>query len=407
MTTQEPVDLKLGSLLTYFGVISEQDVKRGLILSKHTGLPLGKCLVILDFLTAEVVRAAIEAQSMIKDGLLDADSAKEAMGVVHRKRWSLPDALIVLGVDAYATRGTRLGELLTSANHLDAVQLDMALKASDGSGLPLGRVLILLSKMSEESLVLALDLQREVRAGKMERSEAVARLRKEQLLTPAEGRDGDRDDKRLRIGELLVSSQILSEADVKSAVEISKANDKMVGQVLIEMEWVSEDILTAALRLQEMIWSGGVSVTRACSVLQQIDKSGLTAEEGLEKAGLKTSDFQKQVSFCDFLRLSGYLNKDSMKNIVQMVMGNPELIATVMKHARKEGNVSKDYLRESIKMSFKNTELLSFLLKYAKPEDKALIESGVIMHELLKSGKLTLDQAVVNFTIRRNGLEFD
>lgn len=404
---QEPVDLKLGSLLTYFGVVSEQDVKRGLVLSRHTSLPLGKCLVILDFLTNEVVRAAIEAQSMIKDGLLDAEAAREAMGVVHRKRWSLPDALIVLGVDAYATRGTRLGELLTAADHLDAVQLDIALKASDGSGLPLGRVLILLSKMSEPGLALALNLQRDVRAGKIERPLAIERLRHEKMNISAEGRDGDKDDKRVRIGELLVNSELLTEAEVKSAVEISKANDKMVGQVLIEMGWVSEDILTAALRLQEMIWSGGVSVARASSVLQQIDKSGLTAEEGLEKAGLKTSEFQKQVSFCDFLRLSGYLNKDSMKGIVQMVMSNPELIATVMKYARKEGSISKDYLRESIKMSFKNTELLSFLLRYAKPEDKALIESGVIMHELLKSGKLTLDQAVVNFTIRRNGLEFE
>lgn len=403
----EPIDLKLGTLLTYFGVVSEQDVKRGLVLSKHTGLPLGKCLVILDFVTNEVVRAAVEAQSMIKDGLLDNDAAREAMGVVHRKRWSLPDALIVLGVDAYATRGTRLGELLSSAEQLKLEQLDIALKASDSSGLPLGRVLVLLSKLSEPSLALALNLQRDVRSGKLERNHAIERLKHEKNSVNAEGRDGDKDDKRVRIGELLISSQLLSEAEVQSAVEMSKANDKMVGEVLIEMGWVSEDLLTAALRLQEMVWSGGVSVYRAASVLKQIDKSGLTAEEGLAKAGLTTSDFQKQVSFCDFLRLSGYLNKDSMKGIVQMVMSNPELIATVMKHARKEGQLSKDYLRESIKLSFKNTELLSFLLKYAKSEDKALIDSAVIMHELLKSGKLTLDQAVVNFTIRRNGLEFD
>lgn len=403
----EPEDLKLGTLLTYFGVVSDQDIKRGLVLSKHTGLPLGKCLVMLDFCTNEVVRAAIEAQSMIKDSLLDAEAAKEAMGVVHRKRWTLSDALIVLGVDAYATRGTRLGELLLSAEHVNPLQVDIALKASDGSGLPLGRVLVLLSKLSEPSLDLALNLQRDVRFGRIDRSLAVEQLRKEKLHIPVEGRDGDKDDKRVRIGELLIASHLLSAAEVQSAVEMAKANDKMMGEVLIEMGWVSQDLLTAALRLQEMVWSGGVSVYRASSALKHIDKSGLTAEEGLEKAGLKPSEFQKQVSFCDFLRLSGYLNKDSMKEIVQMVMGNPELIAAVMKHARKEGNVSKDYLREAIKLSFKNTELLGFLLRHSRPDDRALIDSATIMHELLKSGKLTLDQAVVNFTIRQNGLEFE
>ncbi len=403
----EPDDLKLGTLLTFFGVVTEHDIKRGLVLSKHTGLPLGKCLVMLDFVTNEVIRAAIEAQSMIKDNLLDPLSAREAMGVVHRKKWTLSDALIVLGVDAYATRGTRLGELLLSAEHLNPLQVDIALKASDGSGLPLGRVLVLLSKLSEPSLDLALNLQREVRGGRLERTNAVEQLRKERVQISFEGRDGDKDDKRVRIGELLIASQLLSAADVKSAVEMAKANDKMVGEVLIEMGWISHELLTAALRLQEMVWSGGVSVYRAASALKHIDKSGLNAEDGLTKTGLRTSDFQKQVSFCDFLRLSGYLNKDAMKIIVQMVMGDPELIAVVMKNARREGDVSKDFLREAIKLSFKNTELLAFLLRQSRPDDKALIDSATIMHELLKSGKLTLDQAVVNFTIRKNGLDFD
>jgi len=404
-----PSDLKLGTLLSYFGVVSESDIKRALVLSKHTGLPLGKCLVMLDFVTNEVVRAAIEAQSMIKDSLLDAEAAREAMGVVHRKRWTLSDALIVLGVDAYATRGTRLGELLLSAEHLSSLQVDIALKASDGSGLPLGRVLVLLSKLSEPSLDLALNLQRDVRFGKVDRSAAVEQLRKEKIQMLLEGRDGDLDDKRLRIGELLIASDLLSDADVQSAVEMAKANDKMMGEVLIEMGWVSQELLTAALRLQEMVWSGGFSIYRATSALKHIDKSGLTAEDGLMKTGLRPSEFQKQVSFCDFLRLSGYLTKDSMKDIVQMVMSNPELIGAVMKHARKDGEPAsgKDHLREAIKISFKNTELLGFLLSHAKPEDRALIDSGMIMHELLQSGKLTLDQAVVNFTIRQNGLEFD
>jgi len=288
--TNSPDELKLGSLLSHFGVVSEQDVRRGLVLSKHTGLPLGKCLVMLDITVPEVVRAAVEAQSMLKDSLIDMESATEAMGVVQRKKWTLPDALIVLGVDAYASRGTRLGELLASSQHLTAEQLDIALRASDTSGLPLGRVLILLDKLNAGSLSLALELQHDVRAGKVERGSAVDRLKQEK--PEAGGSVNAEDAKKIKVGELLVSASVLSEAEVLSAVQMAKANDKMVGEVLIEMGWLTEELLTVSLRLQEMIWSGGVSAKRASRSLQQICSSGLNPDESLKELGLAPSSLQ-------------------------------------------------------------------------------------------------------------------
>jgi len=401
--TNSPDELKLGSLLSHFGVVSEQDVRRGLVLSKHTGLPLGKCLVMLDITVPEVVRAAVEAQSMLKDSLIDMESATEAMGVVQRKKWTLPDALIVLGVDAYASRGTRLGELLASSQHLTAEQLDIALRASDTSGLPLGRVLILLDKLNAGSLSLALELQHDVRAGKVERGSAVDRLKQEK--PEAGGSVNAEDAKKIKVGELLVSASVLSEAEVLSAVQMAKANDKMVGEVLIEMGWLTEELLTVSLRLQEMIWSGGVSAKRASRSLQQICSSGLNPDESLKELGLAPSSLQKDLTYCDFLRLSGYLSRDAMKNIIRDIMSSPEMVALVMRHARSSGEMSSNYLKEAIKLSFRDSELLARLIKEVRPKDAYLMDSGLIMHELLKNGKLTLDQALINFTIRRNGLE--
>ncbi|MBK9141044.1 MAG: hypothetical protein IPM23_01010 [Candidatus Melainabacteria bacterium] len=401
--TNSPDELKLGSLLSHFGVVSEQDVRRGLVLSKHTGLPLGKCLVMLDITVPEVVRAAIEAQSMLKDSLIDLESATEAMGVVQRKKWTLPDALIVLGVDAYASRGTRLGELLASSQHLTAEQLDIALRASDTSGLPLGRVLILLDKLNASSLSLALELQHDVRAGRVERGHAVDRLKQEK---PEPGGSVSAEDaKKIKVGELLVSASVLSEAEVLSAVQMAKANDKMVGEVLIEMGWLTEELLTVSLRLQEMIWSGGVSAKRASRSLRQICNSGLNPDESLKELGLAPSSLQKDLTYCDFLRLSGYLSRDAMKNIIRDIMSSPEMVALVMRHARSSGEMSSNYLKEAIKLSFRDSELLARLIKEVRPKDAYLMDSGLIMHELLKNGKLTLDQALINFTIRRNGLE--
>ncbi len=398
--------LMLGELLCFFDVIQEKDVKRGLVLAKHTGLPLGKCLVMLDVVTPEVIRAAVEAQSMLKDGLIGRDDAKEAMGVVYRKKWTLTDALIVLGVDAYATRGTRLGELLYSADHLNTEQLDIALRAVDSSGLPLGRVLLLLDRLNMTSLNMALELQKEVRWSKLERSDAIAKL-KEVKGSKQRDFNGLENPDKIRIGELLVAAALLKSVEVESAVQIAQANDKMLGQVLIEMGWISEELLAATLRLQEMVWNGGVSANRAANVLDKISHSGQSADDGLKEAGLATSKLQMDLSFCDFLRFSGYLSRDSMKIIIRDVMGDPEMVALVMKHARKTGDVNSNYLKEAIKIGFRDTKLLSDMLRHVRKKDSDLIDSAMVMHELLKSGKLTLDQALINFTIRRDGIKLD
>lgn len=396
----------LGELLCFFGVVHEKDVKRGLVLAKHTGLPLGKCLVMLDVVTPEVIRASVEAQSMLKDGLIDREGAKEAMGVVYRKKWTLTDALIVLGVDAYATRGTRLGELLHSAEHLNSEQLEIALRAGDSSGLPLGRVLLLLDRLSIASLNMALELQKEVRWSKLERADAIDKLKN---IRGQKARDfnGAADPDKIRIGELLVAASLLKSVEVDSAVQIAQANDKMLGEVLIEMGWISEDLLSATLRLQEMVWSGGVSANRAANVLDKISSSGQSADDGLKEAGLATSQLQKELSFCDFLRFSGYLGRDSMKVIIRDIMSDPEMVALVMKHARKSGEMSSDYLREAIKIGFRDTQLLSDMLHHVRAKDADLLDSALVMHELLRAGKLTLDQALINFTIRRDGIKLN
>ncbi len=407
IVAKEPPDLKLGTLLSYFEIVSEEDVHRGLILSQHAGLPLGKSLVMLDLATPEVVRATVEAQSMLKDGLLKFEHAREAMGVVHRKRWGLTDALVLLGIDAYATRGTRLGEMLTAAGYLNESNLEMALKTCDASGLPLGRVLVLLSKITEQSLDLALKLQRAVRSRDVARQAAIQQLIEEKPDKSVLEAAHKEDERKVKIGELLTEANLLKASEVASAVEMARANDKMIGEVLVELGWVGDDVLTAALRLQELIWNGTVSRFRACEVLKDISALGMTVEEGLREAGLAPTDFQTQINFCDFLRMTGYLDRLLMKDAVQTVMASPTLSQSVLSNGSKGGRIlDKSDLKTAIKLSFRDNELLADILTEVKPGDRALIGSALVMHELLRTGKLNLDQAVINFTIRRNGLRF-
>ncbi len=400
----EPEELKLGNLLNYFGLITDQDVTRGLALSQQTGLPLGKCLSMLDLLNPATVRAAIEAQSMIKDGLLELYDAREAMGMVYRKKWMLSDALIGLGVEAYASKGTRLGELLSAARCINDEQLDMSLRVSDTSGLPLGRVLLLLNRISSPSLELALSLQKEVRLGRLDLGQAQNKLEKE-LIPPAPISDSSLGGQKIKLGEMLVLARLLTPTEVMSAVDMAQANDKMIGEVLIEMGWLSEDLLTATLKLQEMIWKSQLSAAKAADLLNVIHKTNISLEQAVKDTNSFPNDVQRNLQFLDFLRLSGYLSRESTKNVISEIMANPDLIAMIMKNAQRTDELSSGYLKEAIKQSFRDASMLANILRHLKPKEEQVIESGLAIHELLQRGKLTLEQALINFAMRKNQIE--
>lgn len=397
----EPEELKLGNLLHYFGLVTQKDVAKGLVLSEQTGLPLGKCLTMLDLLNAATIRAAIEAQSMIKDGLLVKEDAREAMGMVYRKKWMLSDALIGLGVEAYASKGTRLGELLSSARCINNEQLEMSLRVSDTSGLPLGRVLLLLNRISTPSLNLALSLQKEVRAGQIELLEAQNRLESEIVPPPPVEANGQ----KIRLGEMLILAKLLTPTEVMSAVDMAQANDKMIGEVLIEMGWISEDLLTATLKLQEMIWKNQLTSAKAADLLAVIQKTNVSLEEAVKETNSLPNEIQRNLLFLDFLRLSGYLSRESTKNVISEIMGNPDLIALIMKNAQRTEELSSGYLKEAIKQSFRDAQMLSNILRHLKQGDEQVIESGLAIHELLQKGKLTLEQSLINFAMRKHQIE--
>ena len=54
---------------------------------------------------------------MIKDGLLPSNTAFAALNLAKRNNWSLADALIALGTEAYPKRGRPSGRPLDSHQH--------------------------------------------------------------------------------------------------------------------------------------------------------------------------------------------------------------------------------------------------------------------------------------------------
>lgn len=411
--TAQQVDFRLGELLVELGVASPDEVSKALRVASHTSLPLGRTLVMLDYVSDFVIRSVVEAQSMLRDRLLDMHQAKKAVAIVKRKHWSFSDALVSLGVDASATKGTRLGELLRDAGKLTPNQLDLGLTVSDHAGLPLGQVLVLLSKVTEDKIRMTLALQRELRASNLERKDAVKRLR------TADGADSTAHSlpamtnteapRRLKLGELFVCAEIINDEQLEEAVNTSVESQKMIGEVLLEKKSITKDILTAALRLQALLWSNVISIGKACDVLREAYRLAGTPESVHDVDGIleQNQTAAKNVSLYEFLRITGYLTQDKIRASLKRIMNEPRLLAFVMNRANQTGSTEEDYVREATELALRDAATLRFVINETHPNDRPLVDSALVFHQLVQEGKLTLCQALVNFSIKVNGIASD
>lgn len=411
--TAEQVDFRLGELLVDLGVASPDDVKKALRVSAHTSLPLGRTLVMLDFVSDFLIRSAVEAQSMLRDRLLELNQARKAVAIVKRKNWSFSDALISLGVDASSTKGTRLGELLRDAETLTASQLELGLSVSDHSGLPLGQVLVLLSKVAEDKIRMTLALQRELRASKLERKDVVKRLR------TADGADSTSHSlpamtdlvapRRLKLGELFVCAEIISDDELEEAVDRSIKSQKMIGEVLLEKRSITRDILTAALRLQSLLWANVISLGKASDVLREANRLAGSPELIQNIDGLLEGSQRQEspVSLYEFLRITGYLTQDKIRTSLKRIMNEPRLLAFIMNRTNHSGSTEEDYVREATELALRDAATLRFVINETHPDDRSLVDSALVFHQLVQEGKLTLCQALVNFSIKVNGIVSD
>ncbi len=167
----------LGELLTEAGLLRIDDLREAANIARNQGLPIGKVLVMSGYISKETLQASVEAQSRIKDGLLDYDIALRALVLVSKNNGQLDNALSELNwhkIDIDISN--RLGDLLLGACLISDGDLIVAMEEANRSGLPLGRVLLNLSMISESLLNHALRAQSNIREGRITKEQAVRTL---------------------------------------------------------------------------------------------------------------------------------------------------------------------------------------------------------------------------------------
>ncbi len=171
-------NIMIGDLLVRSGLISSADLTEAMQVSRRLGMPMGRVLTMDGRISPDIFQLALEAQSIIRDGIVPADVGIEALGIAARDRQPISEALKRMDRHPQASASTnRLGELLVDAHIITTDQLNQALKISVETGLPLGGTLVTQGIIHASLLPTVLRAQEQIRDGVLPRDAAIEELR--------------------------------------------------------------------------------------------------------------------------------------------------------------------------------------------------------------------------------------
>lgn len=201
-SSAKPAKRPIGQILVDGEFISPQDLKLALEQQKHTNELLGEALVRMGVLDPADLKIVLSVQS---DFASIEDAVKTTGGVCQL-----------------------LGDLLIKAKHITQEQLDLVLREQQKTGEKLGEALIRLGLLTGSELDAALTFQ-------------------QHLCDPVQASE------RLRIGEILVATSIISREQLKDALDRQKISKKRIDHVLIEAGYAQPQHITHALDIQKKL----------------------------------------------------------------------------------------------------------------------------------------------------------
>lgn len=362
MTIENKQDLRIGEFLIEAQIISSHDLHDAINIAKLTSLPVGRILVMSNYVVEETFKQAVEAQSMVRDGVLPFKLAIEALSMATRMDVSLEEALTSLGwsKEQKVKKKNRLGELLLEAEIITASQLEMAISMNQTTGLPLGRVLVSLGALSDELLATALHAQTLIREGRITREQAMNGLVSAyqrrlpiELMLAEQGFHHGPNRPSVRLGELLLKAGIVEERAVLTALELSLLNEQPLGQALVESNELTGPLLDTSLCLQEMVGNRTLSIGQAAEALRAIRDSGESTDEVLAKLSVPQSDFKAKIRYHELLLVSGLIGHSNIElsNIPATEPGSHDALVTA-RTFRSNGFIDERIFHGSLRCYF-------------------------------------------------------
>ena len=346
----------MGDLLLQFDVISADKLAEVSAQAARMGIPLGKTLVLSGLLSTDDLENVLKLQSMVRASSLPVEVAADAFRISRSQRLPLGEALSKAGFERTLKSSSRLGTLLVEAGLITQVQLDETQDMSYETGIPLGRMLCLNGIISEQKLAQALELQRRLRDLEITKEEAVAILAdrqqkpavQEHPKLAVERMDGAERKalKRVKLGEMLLLSGLITELDVMNALEHSLTQNKPMGEVLSEHGLVPQSLIELAAELQEAVNAGDLPLAAAADSLNYVAKTGSKPQAMEDATPEKAPD---TIRLGELLQMSEYVSSNDIEYAREILTLFPSLLGKLLVVA---GSIDEPTLLSALRCQF-------------------------------------------------------
>lgn len=324
---------KLGELLVYLELITEETLDEVIQLAVQINLPLGRALILSNKLDEHELRSVLQLQHLLRAKTVKLEESREIFARVRRNRTTIATELDALGKCKHSTdfeSRSKLGTFLVDAQLVTEEQVSEAQKLSFDAGTPIGRMLALSGVITFNTLARAVDLQVMVREGKIAYAAAVNALCAEGLRDlPVEenikhhglvhGR------RKVRLGELMMLAGLLTENDLLNVIELGLSKPAPLGEILVELGLVTRDMLALALSLQEQVEAGEIDVRAAAQNLQHA--SGRVSGLQEKCSGI---DEPETVRLGELLKQSGLVDDGDIKEAVDLSNRYPTMLGKML-----------------------------------------------------------------------------
>ncbi|HEY9784201.1 MAG TPA: hypothetical protein V6D17_02290 [Candidatus Obscuribacterales bacterium] len=187
-----------------------------------------------------------------------------------------------------------IGEMLRRAKLIKLEDMTNALQVSAKTGLPIGRVLVMLGLIRNETLTTAITAQSLVRDRLIHLDTAVKAVELAHhyrlSLTEALERLGcldDLNDSTNKLGELLITAGHISRRQVDEALKASQHLGLPLGRILVLKGFLKGGLVQAALAVQAMIRDGDITYDDGIDALRTISGPEWSLDQSFAALGLQ------------------------------------------------------------------------------------------------------------------------
>ncbi len=383
----------LGELLVDWQLASRQQMETAVAESLNRDLPLGLVLTMLDIVDSETLHSAIAAQSFLRDQLISADQTTQAMNLVRKKHISFGLAMDLLGIQAATKPRNRLGDYLIESESLGREHIKSRLNLTKQTGLHLGRVLVTLADAHHDLITHALNLQEKVRMGDITREEAIDRLYSARRCLEVITHVGhDAIETQSRVGQLLISSGFITEKDMELALCASKEQNRMLGEILVELNWVKRQVVIVALEVQRLIRSEKISIYHGLEQLKNLRKR-VGVSEGVPTQ--PEPQEEPNLSFYCFLKLANVLPGTALN--LQAAEANKQKWETQLEETWQElkATPSSPRLPEDVR------DLLS-RCGFLSDDQQVMVQRAGRTYKMFRERRMNIEQALIQFHVAQS-----